>query len=271
MKSIEITAQSYEDALKEALAQLELAEDEVTAEVVKESGLIKKKVTVKVTQKRTGQLAALEFIQGAIAKMGFDCMVEMSKSDEGYMFNVSGNDVAHIIGYRGDVLDSLQYLALLIANSVEGFDGRIVVDGENYRAKRVQILTKLARRLAFKSAKSGEQIALEPMNPFERRVIHSALADDKFVTTHSEGEEPARYIVIVPNKKQSRQGDDRRAGKDRRERRPRADKTPTENYVSRSNIEYHTDIDMYDAATSRNFKKKGFGKTKTYGDNKRFF
>ncbi|MDE6550662.1 MAG: protein jag [Clostridia bacterium] len=273
MKSIEVTASSYDEALRSALEQLGLEENEVDTAIVKESGLIKKKVTVKVTQKLTGQLAALEFIEGAIERMGFNCEVEMSKSEEGYLYNISGPDVAHIIGYRGDVLDSLQYLALLIANSTGGFDGRIIVDGENYREKRVQVLTKLARRLAFKAAKSGEAISLEPMNPFERRVIHSALAGDNYVTTHSEGDEPSRYVVIAPNKKrgEGRQGG-RRDGDRRRSDRNRGERTtsaaPT---VSKSNIEYHTDIDMYDASSSVNFKKKGFGKTKSYGNNKRFF
>lgn len=275
MKSIEVTASSYDEALRNALEQLGLDESEVDTAIVKESGLIKKKVTVKVTQKLTGQLAALEFIQGAIKRMGFDCEVEMTETEEGYLYNIGGPDVAHIIGYRGDVLDSLQYLALLIANSTGGFDGRVIVDGENYREKRVQVLTKLARRLAFKAAKSGEAVSLEPMNPFERRVIHAALADDSYVTTHSEGDEPSRYVVIAPSKKRGegrtgRRDADRRRPDRRREDRPRRSENSAP-AVSKSNIEYHTDIDMYDASSSVNFKKKGFGKTKSYGNNKRFF
>lgn len=268
MRSIEITSSGYKEALDEALQQLQLEEKDVDVEVLKESGLLKKKVTLRVSEKVTGQLKALDFIRGTIERMGLNCAVELKETDEGYMYDISGEDVAHVIGYRGDVLDSLQYLALLVANMVEGFDGRIIVDGENYRAKRVQILSKLAKRLAFKAAKSGEEVKLEPMNPFERRVIHSALAEDKYVTTHSEGEEPARYIVITPNKRPAGGRDKNRGRNDRRRERPAAE---THEKVSRSNIQYHTDIDMYDAGTSRNFKKKGFGKTKTYGDSKRFF
>ena len=262
MESVEITAGSVKEALEQGLRQLGVAEEDCEYKVVKESGFIKKKYTVKVTEKPKGEKAALEFIRGVIKRMELDCEVELKVTEDGFLYEISGADVAHIIGYRGDVLDSLQYLALLVANTVEGFDGRIIVDGENYREKRVQILTKLARRLAFKAAKTGEEIKLEPMNPFERRVIHSALSDDKFVSTHSEGEEPYRYVVIVPDKHPKRE----RRGRDNRERRERPQPV-----VSESNIKYHTDIDMYDAETSRNFKKKGFGKTKSYGVSKRRF
>ena len=262
MESVEITAGSVKEALEQGLRQLGVAEEDCEYEVVKESVYIKKKYTVKVTEKPNGEKAALEFIRGVIKRMELDCEVELKVTEDGFLYEISGADVAHIIGYRGDVLDSLQYLALLVANTVEGFDGRIIVDGENYREKRVQILTKLARRLAFKAAKTGEEIKLEPMNPFERRVIHSALSDDKFVSTHSEGEEPYRYVVIVPDKHPKRE----RRGRDNRERRERPQPV-----VSESNIKYHTDIDMYDAETSRNFKKKGFGKTKSYGVSKRRF
>lgn len=268
MESIEITAGSVKEALQKGAQQLGISEDECEYELVKESGLIKKKYTVKISEKPKGEKAALEFIRGVIARMGFDCTVEMKKTDDGFLYEISGEDVAHVIGYRGDVLDSLQYLALLVANAVEGFDGRVIVDGENYREKRVQILTKLARRLAFKAAKSGETIKLEPMNPFERRVIHSALSEDKFVSTHSEGEEPFRCVVIVPDKhpKRERKGGER----PRRERRERSENAEYPR-VSESNIKYHTDMDLYDAEASRNFKKKGFGKTKSYGVSKRKF
>ena len=267
MESVEITAGSVKEALAQGLEKLGIAEEDCKYEVIKESGLIRKKYTVKVTEKPKGEKVALQFIRGVIERMGLDCTVELKVTDDGFLYEISGADVAHIIGYRGDVLDSLQYLALLAANTVEGFDGRIIVDGENYREKRVQILSKLARRLAFKAAKSGETIKLEPMNPFERRVIHSALSEDKFVSTHSEGEEPYRYVVIVPDKhpKRERKGRDDRPGRER----PRQEQQQPR--VSESNIKDHTDIDMYDAEASRNFKKKGFGKTKSYGVSKRRF
>ncbi len=261
MESVEITAGSVKEALAKGLEQLGITEEESEHEVVKESGLIKKKYTVKVSEKPKGEKAALTFIRGVIERMGLECTVELKVTDDGFLYEISGKDVAHIIGYRGDVLDSLQYLALLVANTVPGFDGRIIVDGENYREKRVQILSKLARRLAFKAAKSGETIKLEPMNPFERRVIHSALSEDKFVSTHSEGEEPYRCVVIVPDKHPKRE---------RKNDRPRREKSEYP-AVSQSNIKYHTDIDLYDAEASRNFKKKGFGKTKSYGVSKRRF
>ena len=236
MESVEVTAGSEREALQQGLEQLGITEEECEYRLIKESGLIRKKYTVRVSEKPKGEKAALAFIRGVIKRMGLDCTVEMKKTEDGFLFEISGKDVAQVIGYRGDVLDSLQYLALLVANNVEGFDGRIIVDGENYREKRVQILSKLARRLAFKA-----------------------------VSTHSEGEEPYRYVVIVPDKHPKRE---------RRERSDRPRRERTENAaprVSESNIKYHTDLDLYDAEASRNFKKKGFGKTKSYGASKRRF
>ena len=121
MESVEITAGSVKEALEKGLEQLGIAEEDCVYEVIRESGLIKKKYTVKVTEKPKGEKKALEFIRGVIKRMDLDCTVELKSTDDGFLYEISGNDVAHIIGYRGDVLDSLQYLALLVANTVEGF------------------------------------------------------------------------------------------------------------------------------------------------------
>ncbi len=140
------------------------------------------------------------FIEGIIEKLGLNCEAVVTENEDEYKVELVGPDTSVLIGYRGDVLDSIQYLTLLLINKNKDEKKRLVIDGDGFRAKREQTLTKLAKSLAFQVSKSGQPKKLEPMNPFERRVIHSALADDKYVTTESEGEEPNRYVVITPNK-----------------------------------------------------------------------
>ena len=144
-----------------------------------------------------------EFINGIIEKLNINCEAEVTETEEEFKVELTGPDAHVLIGYRGDVLDSIQYLTLLLINKNGDSKKRLVIDGEGYRSKREVTLTKLAKSLAFKVSKSGRSTQLEPMNPFERRIIHSALADDKYVTTESEGEEPNRYVVIKPLRKSS--------------------------------------------------------------------
>ncbi|MEG1608689.1 MAG: RNA-binding cell elongation regulator Jag/EloR [Clostridia bacterium] len=215
MKSIEMTANSYDEAVSLALAELGLTAEQVDVENLKESGLIRKKYTVRVTQKITTDIIAKNFVQGVIDKIGLECTAEVTEDDTAITVTLSGKDANVLIGYRGEALDSLQYLTLLVANKSNPAGKRIVLDGENYREKRTVTLSKLAKKLAFSAAKNCEVINLEPMNPFERRIIHSALHDDKFVTTSSVGEEPNRYVVITPNRKERRPYDPNRAPRDK--------------------------------------------------------
>lgn len=279
MKEIEITASSYEDALAEALEALGLKEDEVEATIVKQSGLIRKKVTVKVTQKATAKDVAVNFINTLIQKMGLECTAEIREEDDAYYVSVSGKDTATLIGYRGDVLDCVQYLTLLVVNKTIDLDKRIIIDGENYREKRTAVLSRLAKKLAIKAAKTGKDVALEPMNPFERRVIHSALADDKFVTTESEGEEPNRYIVIKPNKR-SFSDRPRRGGNGGRQSGKFGGKQSGGRYsaqkpasapVQKSEPKEEAPKDMYNREYSINFKRTGGGKLRSFGEKKRTF
>lgn len=277
MKEIEITASSYEDALAEALKALDLTEEQVDAQIVKQSGLIRKKVTVKVTQKATPKDIAIDFINTLIEKMGLECSATIREEDDAYYVSVSGKDTSTLIGYRGDVLDCVQYLTLLVVNKTADLDKRIIIDGENYREKRTIVLSKLAKKLAIKAAKTGKDVSLEPMNPFERRVIHSALADDKFVTTESEGEEPNRYIVIKPNKRNYSDRPRRNGGNGkfnkggnggyRREGAPRTQSAP----VQKAEPKEEAPKDMYNLEYSRNFKRTGGGKMRSFGEKKRTF
>lgn len=284
MKSIEITAVGEEAAVDEALQQLNLTREQVDVEVVKVSGLLRKKTTVRVTQKKCGDELAIDFIRGVIERMGIDCQAEITETDDAFVVQLSGSDTAALIGYRGDVLDSLQYLALLVCNKNNPMGKRLVIDGENYRDKRTVTLAKLAKKLAFKAAKSGQPISLEPMNPFERRIIHSALHDDKFVTTESEGSEPNRYVVIKPNRTGSRSGgynNRREGGRDDRERRNYGDRKdrpyngdganrrPREERPAVSRAPQTDNVsepkDMYNTEYSRNFRKTGVKKMRSFG------
>ncbi|MDE6869110.1 MAG: KH domain-containing protein [Clostridia bacterium] len=264
MKSIEITANSYEEALKQALEELGLDESQVDAEKVKEAGLIRKKITVRVTQKVTGATLVSDFINGIIQRMDINCVAEVEEKEDAFYINLTGDDTGVLIGYRGDVLDALQYLSLLVVNKNNPDNKRLVIDGENYREKRIATLSKLAKKIAFRVAKSHKSESLEPMNPFERRIIHSALHDDRFVTTESHGEEPNRYVVISPKKPAyDRERGDRRNDRGSRDRRDnnRTSKPRTESQQAERQPQ-----------ESRNFNKTGVTRMKTYGgDMKKFF
>lgn len=263
MKSIEITANSFEEALQQALDELGLDESQVEAEKINETGIIRKKVTVRVTQKVTGATMVNDFVNGVIQRMNIACVAKVEEKDDAFYVTLSGEDTGALIGYRGDVLDALQYLSLLIVNKNNPDNKRLIIDGENYREKRTITLSKLAKKIAFRVAKSHKAESLEPMNPFERRIIHSALHDDKFVTTESYGEEPNRYIVISPKKSTSdRERGDRRTDRGTRDRRERTSAPKKE--TPRATTEKPQE--------NRNFNKTGVSRMKTYGgDMKKFF
>lgn len=152
-----------------------------------------------------GSNKALEFVNKLVELMDLDCKADLEETEEKIRIVVSGNDSNVVIGYRGDVLDAIQYLTLLVSNKGD-CEKKIVVDTENYRAKRTETLKDLALKLADKADRTGRKIELEPMNPFERRVIHAALADSDKATTESVGEDPNRHIVIIPKNPKRRHG-----------------------------------------------------------------
>ncbi len=144
---------------------------------------------------------------GSLLKL-MDVIVELSavETENGLFINASGPDAGTLIGYRGETLDALQYLVSLKVNKGEDDYQRVSLDAEDYRAKREEILIKLAQRLATKAVKTGRKVALEPMNPYERRILHSALQGHQGVRTHSEGSDPYRRVVITPKSVQRRSG-----------------------------------------------------------------
>lgn len=140
---------------------------------------------------------ARAFLMGLTERMGVPAQIAVSESSEQIRMVLSGENMSILIGRRGETLDALQYLTSLNVNRAREDYLRVSLDTENYRAKREEALRKLAVRMAGRCKKSGRRVALEPMNPYERRILHSALQADPDVTTHSEGEEPYRRVIIT--------------------------------------------------------------------------
>ncbi len=196
-KSIETQASSVDIAVEKALVELGVSRDKVDVEVLARGGLFSK-AKVRVTVKDTVADKMAEFINGTLERMGLTSRATVEEKDNTLYITIQGDDSGVAIGYRGEALDAFQYLALTFLNEHKCDFKKVVVDCENYREKRKETLTALAEKLAQKSVRLCRKIALEPMNPFERRIIHSALADSEIADTESEGEEPQRYIVIIP-------------------------------------------------------------------------
>ena len=143
---------------------------------------------------------ARDFLDGLTSRMGVPVTLETMETPEQLRMQMAGENMSLLIGRRGETLDALQYLTSLTVNRRREDYLRVSIDTENYRAKREEALRKLAIRMANKAKKSGRRVALEPMNPYERRILHSALQNDPEVTTHSEGEEPYRRVIITLNR-----------------------------------------------------------------------
>ena len=207
MYSIEKNAKTVEEALRLALIELEATVDEVNLEVLEEpaTGLLKifskKEARIRITLKENADRLAKAFLDDILDKMNVFGKVTTSLDGKNLNVNIEGKDMAVLIGRRGQTLDSLQYLISLVVNKNREDYVRIILDTENYRAKRKETLEKLAHKLAYKAKKLRKEVILEPMNPYERRIIHSALQSNPTINTRSEGEEPYRKVIIFLNKK----------------------------------------------------------------------
>ncbi len=197
MRVQEFSAKKVEDAINNGLEQMGIDKSRAKITVIDNGGFLRK-AKVRIEDLGTEGEKALAFIEGLYEKMGITCTCELKEDEEGATINVISVDSSSVIGYRGDILDAVQYLASIYANEGKEEFKRIVVDCEGYRDRRVETLDKLAKKTADKAVKNGRPIRLEPMNAFERRIIHSALVDDDRVTTSSFGEEPSRYLVVTP-------------------------------------------------------------------------
>ena len=192
------------DALNDAKKQLGLDENaEVDFEVIqraekKKFGLFGgQPAKVRVTLKETPAEKAEQFLRDVLDNMKLESVVIEKKEIEGGIeFNLSGEDVGFVIGRRGETLDSLQYLTSLVANHSDNSYFKVTIDTGNYREKREQSLIRYANKVAREVAKTKRTKKLDYMNPYERRIIHSALQNDKYVSTYSEGTDPYRRLVI---------------------------------------------------------------------------
>ena len=169
---------------------------DVKAEVVEKEEVVEKDNSAKNIDNSDPK----EFLNKVFAAMGMNVSVEVKESENEMNIELSGDDMGVLIGKRGQTLDSLQYLTSLVVNKGQKEYIRVKVDTENYRQRRKETLENLAKNLAYKAKRTKRPVTLEPMNPYERRIIHSSLQNDKYVTTHSEGEEPYRKVVITPVK-----------------------------------------------------------------------
>lgn len=207
MEYKEFTAKSVDDAITDACQAFSVTSDRLDYVVVEEAssgflGLKTKPAIIKAKVKDSVEDRVKEFLNNVLSAMNIEAVVNINFNEaEGNMdIELAGDDMGVLIGKRGATLDSLQYLASLVANKdVENYI-RVKVDTENYRQRRKETLENLAKNMAFKVKRTKRPVSLEPMNPYERRVIHSALQNDKFVTTHSEGEEPYRHVVVTMKK-----------------------------------------------------------------------
>ncbi|MBP2023566.1 spoIIIJ-associated protein [Clostridium punense] len=203
MKTIESMGKTTEDAIKNALSELKVTEDKVTIEVLEEGskGFLNiigvKPAKVRVTVKRDYIAEAYDFLREVLNSMKIKAEIKIKEEGNDVKINLVGPNMGILIGYRGETLDSLQYLVSLVINKDHNNEyKRVILDTENYRFNRQETLRKLASKMAYKVRVGGKTLKLEPMNPYERRVIHSTLQNDPYVKTYSEGEEPYRRVVI---------------------------------------------------------------------------
>lgn len=231
MDWVEFTGKNVDDALTEALISMETTSDKVEWEVIeKESkgvlGLFSRPARIRVRVKQEekkeeevevavevkptvslNQSVSLDssiaevgkaFVMKVLKEMHINAEVKVELKDGNQLdIDIVGEDMGVLIGKRGQTLDSLQYLTSLVVNKESSAYVKVKLDTENYRERRKETLENLARNIAYKVKRSKHSVSLEPMNPYERRIIHSALQYDKFVNTHSEGEEPYRRVVVT--------------------------------------------------------------------------
>ena len=210
MEFIEVSAKTVDDAITEALVRLGATSDQIEYEVIEKGstgflGIGSKPAIIKARKKYTVEDNIKEFLNKVFDAMDLKVEIEITNEDSNYAVDLKGADMGVLIGKRGQTLDSLQYLTNLAVNKNAEEHVKIKIDTEDYRNRRKETLENLAKNIAYKVKRTKRAVSLEPMNPFERRVIHSALQNDKFVATHSEGEEPYRHVVVTLKRHERRE------------------------------------------------------------------
>ena len=203
MDFIEVSAKNVDDAITEASIQLGTTSDNIEYEVVEKGstgflGIGSKNAVIKARKKFSLEGNVRNFLDSVFAAMNMEVEVLIKIDEEEHSIDVElkGDDMGILIGKRGQTLDSLQYLTSLVVNKGKTNYIRVKLDTEDYRRRRKETLENLARGIAYKVKKTRKPVVLEPMNPYERRIIHSALQGNKYVETVSEGEEPYRHVVV---------------------------------------------------------------------------
>ncbi|MBM7872168.1 spoIIIJ-associated protein [Clostridium pascui] len=203
MKYIDITGRTIAEATKNALRELDVTEDKVKIDILDQGnkGLFNligsRPAKIRVTVKKDYISEAREFLREVLNSMGIKAEIRIREEQDALKIILAGPEMGLLIGYRGETLDSLQYLVSLVINKDHEEEyKRVILDTENYRQKREETLKRLALKIANKARRTRKVVKLEPMNPYERRVIHSVLQNDPEVKTYSEGEEPYRRVVV---------------------------------------------------------------------------
>ena len=203
MEEIRKSAKTVDDAIAAALAELGATREEVDITVIDEGskgflGMFGSKDAVVLVKKNFNpEKEAETFLKEVFLSMGLIVKINTEQKDKHLYIDLTGDDMGILIGKRGQTLDALQYLVNLVVNKKSPYYISVMLDTENYRQRRKETLENLAKNIAYKVKRTKKPVSLEPMNPYERRIIHSALQADKYVSTHSEGEEPYRRVVVT--------------------------------------------------------------------------
>lgn len=213
MDTITISAKNVEEAVTQALIQLCITSDQLEYEVVDKGsagilGIGSRPAVIKAKKKFSLEGTAKDFLSDIFRTMNMDVQVDIQyHEDEKTMdIDLKGDDMGILIGKKGQTLDSIQYLTNLVVNKYTSKYVRVKVDIENYRERRKETLETLAKNISYKVKRTKKPVALEPMNPYERRIIHSALQGDRYVISRSEGEEPFRHVVISLKREKRERG-----------------------------------------------------------------
>ena len=207
MEFIEVSAKTVDDAITEASIKLGTTSDKIEVEVIEKGstgflGIKSKPAIIKARKKNDTVDNIREFLENVFSAMNMEVTIDIKKAEDDKVYEVelSGKEMGLLIGKRGQTLDSLQYLTNLAVNKHSDGYIKVKLDTEDYRQRRKDTLENLAKNIAYKVKRTKRPVSLEPMNPFERRVIHSALQGERYVETHSEGEEPFRHVVVTLKK-----------------------------------------------------------------------
>ncbi len=207
MEYIEVSAKTVNDAITEACQKLGVTSDKLDYQLIEEGtngflGIGAKPAIIKAAVKCSIEDNAKIFLNDVFEAMKLKVVVTVKydETERTMDIDLSGDEMGVLIGKRGQTLDSLQYLVSLVVNKDAENYIRVKVDTENYRQRRKDTLENLAKNISYKVKRTKRAVSLEPMNPYERSIIHSALQNDKYVSTHSEGEEPFRRVVVTLKK-----------------------------------------------------------------------